>query len=204
MKKFVYITLIGMFFLCDILCFSCTETDLKIVNLRCELIENPLGIDLSAPRLSWELKSKERNVFQISYRILVASTKDKLDANEGDLWDSGDIKSDSSVFISYKGRKLHSRMECYWKVKVTTNKNVSVWSRPAYWTMGLLQPEDWKAHWIGLDWIRLSNGMILQLHVLECLHVISEKHSVHKKILKGRFYIFVVLECINYILMGKL
>lgn len=151
MKKFVYITLIGMFFLCDILCFSCTETDLKIVNLRCELIENPLGIDLSAPRLSWELKSKERNVFQTSYRILVASTKDKLDANEGDLWDSGDIKSDSSVFISYKGRKLHSRMECYWKVKVTTNKNVSVWSRPAYWTMGLLQPEDWKAHWIGLD-----------------------------------------------------
>ena len=27
----------------------------------------------------------------------------------------------------------------------------SAWSKPARWTMGLLQPSDWHAKWIGLD-----------------------------------------------------
>jgi len=81
----------------------------------------------------------------------VASSPEKLDADEGDLWDSQTVKSDVSISVPYGGKKLESRTACYWKVMVTTNQGGSEWSRPAFWSMGLLNPGDWKAQWTGLD-----------------------------------------------------
>lgn len=132
-------------------CMKGENSDIRITNLRCELISNPKGIDIQVPRLSWELESKKKSVLQKKYRILVASSLKKLQANEGDLWDSKHVTSDESVFIPYKGKQLESRNECYWKVCVTTNKGKSEWSEPARWTMGLLSSKDWNAQWIGLD-----------------------------------------------------
>jgi alpha-L-rhamnosidase len=60
--------------------------------LRCEYLQDPLGIDVRQPRLSWILDpgtQNARGLGQTAYRILVASDRSKLDAEEGDLWDSG-------------------------------------------------------------------------------------------------------------------
>ncbi|RKR84331.1 alpha-L-rhamnosidase [Mucilaginibacter gracilis] len=124
---------------------------IALQNLRCEMLVDPLGIDAVNPRLSWEIISGERNVQQTGYHIMVASSPEKLAANAGDLWDSGTIKSGQSVQVDYAGKTLNSRMACFWKVQVTTNKGESKWSEPAKWSMGLLKPSDWKAKWIGLD-----------------------------------------------------
>ena len=48
------------------------------------MLVNPMGIDVKEPRLSWEIISEQRNVQQMAYQIIVASTK-KLDKNEGDF-----------------------------------------------------------------------------------------------------------------------
>ncbi|MFC0878781.1 family 78 glycoside hydrolase catalytic domain [Saccharicrinis sp. FJH2] len=122
------------------------------VELRCEMIENPVGIDVKNPGLSWKIISDKRSVYQISYHILVASSVEKLDNNIGDLWDSGDVKSDQSHLVQYNGAELKSRKDCYWKVKVITNKGESEWSETAYWSMGLLHYKDWYARWIGFDY----------------------------------------------------
>ena len=53
---------------------------------------------------------------QTAYHILVSSSKEQLDADRGDLWDSGEIKSDQTLFVPYDGEALASRQECYWKV----------------------------------------------------------------------------------------
>ncbi|MDR1675458.1 MAG: glycoside hydrolase family 78 protein [Tannerella sp.] len=124
---------------------------IQVTRLHCEGLVDPKGIDLNAPRLSWELVSDSRNVRQTGYRILVATSLDKLNADDGDLWDSKQVRSDESVLVPYGGAGLKSRAECYWKVKVTTSRGTSEWSEPAAWTMGLLQPSDWKAGWTGLD-----------------------------------------------------
>ncbi|MDR1455773.1 MAG: glycoside hydrolase family 78 protein [Tannerella sp.] len=124
---------------------------IHVTRLRCEGLVNPKGIDPNAPRLSWELASDSRNIRQTGYRILVASSLDKLNANEGDLWDSRQVGSGESVLVPYNGTELQSRTECYWKVKVATNRGPSEWSEPAAWTMGLLHPLDWEAVWTGLD-----------------------------------------------------
>src|SRR5882672_5624383 len=70
-------------------------------NLRCEYRMDPLGVDEPHPRLSWELASEKRDQSQAAYRVLVASTKVLLDADSGDLWDSGKISGDQSIGVAY-------------------------------------------------------------------------------------------------------
>ncbi len=120
--------------------------------LRCEYMVNPLGIDVAKPRLSWTLESGQRGQAQTAYRILVASDPKLLGKDVGDLWDSGKVASDQSIQIAYAGRPLESRMPCYWKVRAwDKDGKPSSWSKPAYWTMGLLSPDLWRANWIGFD-----------------------------------------------------
>lgn len=119
-------------------------------NLRCEYTQNPIGVDAARPQLSWMLEARERNQKQSAYQILVASTPALLEANQGDLWDSGQIQSSESAHVTYAGTALTSRLRCYWKVRVwDASGNASDWSAPAFWEMALLRPDDWTAKWIG-------------------------------------------------------
>jgi alpha-L-rhamnosidase len=123
-----------------------------LTNLRCEHLANPLGIDVTQPRLSWVIESTHRGERQTAYQILVASSEVLLKQNKGDCWDSGKVASDQSIQVEYQGKPLASRMRCYWKVRVwDQDGKASAWSEPALWTMGLLQPADWQAKWIGRD-----------------------------------------------------
>jgi len=120
-------------------------------SLRCESLTNPLGLDVSQPRLSWILPpSTRRGVQQSAFQILVASTPELLADAQGDLWDSGRIESDASIQVRYAGKPLPSRTRCYWKVRVWDETGTgSDWSEAAKWEMGLLEAGDWKAEWIG-------------------------------------------------------
>ena len=132
---------------------------LAATNLRCEYLVNPLGIDETKPRLSWEVFSEQRGQKQTAYRIQVASSEEKLLADDPDLWDSGRIQSDATSQIVYGGVPLRSRMQCWWRVRVWDKNGVpSHWQtdEPAYWTMGLLDPGDWQAAWIGFEGARVE------------------------------------------------
>jgi alpha-L-rhamnosidase len=68
---------------------------LSQVNLRCEYLVNPLGVDAQKPRLSWVLedrgqntesnsqKSGTRGVKQSAYQVLVASSEELLKQDTG-------------------------------------------------------------------------------------------------------------------------
>ncbi len=131
--------------------FEPKEAPVRISNLRVEGLTNPEGIDARQPRLSWALEGNERTIQQTAYQILVASSDEKLAANEGDLWDSGKISSNQSIQNAYRGKSLKSRNRCYWKVKIWTNQGESNWSEPQHWSMGQLYQADWKGRWIGFD-----------------------------------------------------
>lgn len=121
-------------------------------DLRCEWLNNPLGIDVTQPRLGWALKADARAQTQYAYQILVATTEAKLKVGKADLWDSGKVVSSQSVLVPYAGKALKSHTACFWKVRVWSDeKTVSGWSKPAQWTMGLLNADEWHARWIGLD-----------------------------------------------------
>jgi alpha-L-rhamnosidase len=128
---------------------------ITVGQLRCEYLKDPLGIDVVQPRLSWVLgadKGAARSQAQTGYQVLVAGNRNELDANQGDVWDSGQVRSDQSIQVRYAGKALVSEEECFWKVRVWDEQGKSsAWSESAHWTMGLLKPSDWHARWIGLD-----------------------------------------------------
>lgn len=118
-------------------------------NLRCEYLTDPLGLDAVNPRLSWLLSSNERGEKQTAYQILVASSVGLLDADNGDLWDSGKMNSDETSQIAYAGKALVSRENCFWKVRAWDRQgHPGAWSPISRWQMGLLEPADWSAKWI--------------------------------------------------------
>lgn len=119
-------------------------------SLHCEYLVNPLAIDTREPRLGWQLESDTRGAKQTAYQIIVASTAANLAANKGDLWDTGKVVSNQTIQIAYQGKPLASRQECRWRVRVwDQDGRPSSWSKPAQWTMGLLESADWSAKWIG-------------------------------------------------------
>lgn len=125
----------------------------QTLGLRCEYKENPIGVDVAVPRLSWKLKSNQRNVLQTAYRILVADDPQIIARNRGNIWDSRKVSSSSSIQIEYGGKALQATKTYYWKVMTWTNKSRSSgWSKIATWQMGLLHPSDWQgAKWIAYE-----------------------------------------------------
>lgn len=130
---------------------SCNKTSKEINDLRCEYRINPLGIENTKPRLSWKIidRSNTRGQKQTAYQVMVASSQGLLDKNKGDLWDSGKKSSNQSVNVLYEGVALTSQQKCFWKVRIwDASEEVSDWSEQAEFTIGLLDPEDWKGEWI--------------------------------------------------------
>src|ERR1017187_8214286 len=126
--------------------------DVKLQTLRCEYLNDPLGIEAANPRLSWIITSSRRGELQTSYQVLVASSAELLGKDKGDLWDSGKVASDESSPIGYSGSPLVSRQSCCWKVRIwDRDGKPSAWSPIAQWQIGLLQPADWSAQWIAAD-----------------------------------------------------
>ena len=122
------------------------------VELRCEYQPDPVAVDAAQPRLGWLIESDARAQQQSAYRILVASSLERLQRDEGDLWDSGKVVSSEQNQIAYSGKPFAANMECFWKVQVwDKDDKASDWSKPARWSMGLLQAADWQAKWIRLN-----------------------------------------------------
>lgn len=121
--------------------------------LTCEYLPNPSVVDVLQPRLAWKNygASKERGQKQTAYQVRVASSVEQLETP--DLWDSEKVESSESIRVQYKGDELTSRQECWWQVRVwDKDGNVSDWSEPAHWRMGLLDENEWVAKWIGAPW----------------------------------------------------
>jgi alpha-L-rhamnosidase len=143
--------------ICTILVLSTgiLTASLNPVRLTCENLKDPSCVDIVNPRLSWInlAADDDKGQYQTAWEVQVAGTRDKLVSGKADLWNSGMIKSGESINLRYGGKPLSSRQECWWRVRVwDRNGKISGWSEPAFWSMGLLSSEEWKAKWIGAPW----------------------------------------------------
>ena len=182
-----------------LLCFI-VSAQLSVVHLRCESRSNPLGVDVGQPKLSWQLQSKQQNVLQTAYRILVADDEVLLKQNIGNIWDSKQIKSSTSIQVAYAGKGLQSAKKYFWKVQVWDNKgNVSALSSSASWQMGLLQVKDWSnAKWIGYEEINDTAIIVPHVHLngkkawgprKDVLPVLRKEFAIAKKIKQATVFI---------------
>lgn len=109
---------------------------MQAFHLRTEQLENPMGIQLVHPTLSWQC---EMGHMQSAYQVQVKSAGQLM-------WDSGKVES-TDQFLSYP-KELESRSRIIWKVRLWDEKDeAGEWSEEAFFENGL-QLDDWKAVWI--------------------------------------------------------
>lgn len=98
--------------------------------LMVDLRQDTAGVS-KAPKFSWIMNSYKADQKQSAYQIIVSSTLEKLNSDDGDLWDSGKVEADTSSSVKYDGKALDSGSGYYWKVKTWDNDgNESPYSYP--------------------------------------------------------------------------
>jgi len=167
---------------------------LRIVELRCEDLREPLAIPTVEPELSWGVETvapERRGQGWDAFQIQVARTPAALVRGSADLWDSGWIAAAASASAVYEGAALAPRERAFWRVRVRDLEDgVSPWSAPAEFAVGLIAAADWTGSWIGardadgagrtsVPWLRRK----FELHTAPrraVLHVASiGYHEVH-------------------------
>lgn len=97
------------------------ETDVKIFDLK--------------PEFGWTVPLGSK--FQSAYQILVASNEASINANNGDVWDSGQVRSSQSTNVEYQGKDLEVGRTYFWKVRIWDEENRLVdYSKPQKFTTG--------------------------------------------------------------------
>eukprot|EP00949_MAST-11_sp_MAST-11-sp1_P000823 g823.t1 len=121
----------------------------RIVRMRTEYLERPLGIDVERPRFSWKLdfgnnnnynsneNNNNRGLKARSYRIEVR----ELEGGEAVVWDSGVVVTNASSAM-YGGKNLESGTAYLWSVTVQVHGGPSSSSSSTF-TTGLFNEKDW-------------------------------------------------------------
>jgi len=121
------------------------------MRLLVEYAELPLAIGTKTPRFSWEVPLPGRNRRQTAYRLLVATTQDRLVAGKADVWDTGKVASAQSVNVEYAGTPLLSNRDYFWCVQVWDENDQPTGFGPvASFGTALFDESDWQAQWIGM------------------------------------------------------
>ncbi|RAV05063.1 alfa-L-rhamnosidase RamA [Paenibacillus sp. YN15] len=117
---------------------------MKIGNMTCNRIENPLGFFLGKPRLSWITEGEEATV-QTACQVQVAYDEAFLDI----LHDSGKREDIDSIGYTLDLR-LKPRTRYYWRVRVWTECGEVM--SPAAWFETSKLEEPWSGMWITPGW----------------------------------------------------
>lgn len=135
---------------------------MKATRLRTEYLNNPVGVDFSRPRLSWNCEGGKK---QTAYRIVT------------EKWDSGKVESDS-MHVEYP-LELSDRERVTWKICLwDENDEVGEWNE-AFFEQGITE---WSAKWITGDYPVNKK----ERYPVDCFR---KTFSVDKKIGKARLYI---------------
>lgn len=151
MKRLLCLGLICYFCCLSMIVYGNEKTlPFYLAELKCENLIDPLGIDNVTPHFSWKLKGDGWKGGQTYYEIQVASDSILLVQDKADLWNTGKLKSKTSVMVPYQGKALTSRSLCYWRVRVwDAKKQASSWSPVARFGVGILDQSQMKGEYIG-------------------------------------------------------
>jgi alpha-L-rhamnosidase len=119
MKKLLTFLLLSFCFLA----YGTTDEKKKPSGLMVEFIREPSGVTIMdlKPEFSWIVPEALKS--QSAYRIIVASSKENISRNTGDIWDSGKVKEKRSAEMEFAGAPLLENTGYYWKIMVWDEKN---------------------------------------------------------------------------------
>lgn len=149
MKIYRFVSLFRV--LLSVFTLSCLPASavLTPLNLRCDGMHDAIAAS-NTPKFSWRVESQERGEQQTAWQILVASSREILAQERGDLWDSGKKATKRELSVTYAGAPLSLGTRYYWKVRCWgIDGKASDWSLPTLMEIAPMKPADWQgAKWI--------------------------------------------------------
>lgn len=126
-------------------CFLATHSLLKTTaqtisssRLRVEYLENPLNIDVTAPRFSWATEHSTRGEYMTAYELVVSS-------NGATVWDSGKVNGNVSTNVPYGGTTaLTSDTDYSWTITWYDSTNTASTPVMGSFSTGLYNVSDWQ------------------------------------------------------------
>lgn len=170
---------------------------IKVSVLRCETMKNPLGISVLHPRLSWNLETDERSVFQKAFRIQIWENQQES-SDRTIVYDSGFIESDEMTFHLTAGI-LKSRKNYGWRVMIIDRYDRMFESEEDAWfEMGILSQEEWIAQWIEpeqkpvyicrIDSVRITDNDTVDEKKMRPCPLIRKEFVLNKPVRNARAY----------------
>ena len=137
-------------FFCLLLCFLQYNSycQVSVKNLKCEYLENPIGLDETHPRFTWQMELHKPGNCQSAYELVVGTTETDVASGSGDVWESGVVES-SVIPVVYGGGELNPFTRYFWSVRVKDeSQQWSDWSLPHFFETGMMGQLSWKGKWI--------------------------------------------------------
>ena len=124
------------------------STQCKVVNLTCEHLVDPIGIDTPTPRLSWQVADKRQKAYQQAYQLFVGSDSDSVAQGKGDIWTTPKTTG-SDILVTYSGKPLQPFTKYYWAVRIwDKDGKESPLSAIASFETGMMSIHNWQGSWI--------------------------------------------------------
>jgi hypothetical protein len=105
-----------------ILAFPLFVFSTELTKLSCEFQHNPLAINTLQPRFGWHIESEANGFSQSAYELEI----------KGDSynWNSGQVISDKSQLVKYRGAALTPGQKYLWRVRIWDQNGIlSGWSQ---------------------------------------------------------------------------
>ena len=112
----------------------------NLLNVFCETLTCPLGVDNPNPRFSWRPADSTFRFPQMSYEISVF---------KGDeiVWSTGRVESSNSVSVEYGGGELESFTEYVFRIKSELADGAELFGEGTFET-GILRDDQWQGEFL--------------------------------------------------------
>jgi alpha-L-rhamnosidase len=115
------------------------------VNLKCEYLENPIGVDSYHPRFTWNLADIRKGARQTAYSITVATDS----FMQKKVWQlPASVSNGAACLVIYKGAALKPFTKYYWKVTSVDNAGKNSVAAVSSFETGMMDMKNWKGSWI--------------------------------------------------------
>ena len=148
---------------------------MKAINIKCEYLKNPIGIDVNRPRIFWNCGAEQSGASPLESEGGITQTAYQIVT---DKWDSGKVAS-STMHAVYP-LPLAERERVTYKIKLwDENGNEGEWSEPAFFEYGI---QNWQAKWI------TGNYKVnpKKRYPVDCF---KKTFDIKKEVAKARLYI---------------
>lgn len=122
------------------------KSQCKPTALRCEYLENPIGVDVSSPRLTWNIAGCKNAVSQKAYKIVAGTDSTAVAAGKGNVWESGKVNSDR-MRVLFPDNILKPFTRHFWSVQIWDDKDNASDISVSFFETGLMN-SPWQESWV--------------------------------------------------------